>query len=50
VTTTYTTDYIGTKKETQYWEDVKREQRKVYKESRKKKKVRLVKETEEDED
>jgi len=50
VTTTYTTDYIGTKKETQYWKDVKREQRKVYKESRKKKKVRVVKETEEDED
>lgn len=44
VTTTYTTDYIGSKKEMQYWEDVKREQHKVYKESRKKKKVQLVKE------
>lgn len=50
VTTTYTTDYIGPKKETQYWEDVKREQRKVYKESRKKKKVRVVKEDVENEE
>lgn len=38
VTTTYTTDYVGTKRETQYWNEVKKEQKKMYKEARKKKK------------
>lgn len=41
VTTTYTTDYVGTKKETQYWEEVKKEQKKAYTESRKKKKMKV---------
>lgn len=41
VTTTYTTDYVGTKKEEQYWEEVKKEQKKMYKENRKRKKVRV---------
>lgn len=41
VTTTYTTDYVGTKKEVQYWEEVRKEQKKAYDESRKKKKMRV---------
>ena len=50
VTTTYTTDYVGPKKEEQYWKEVQREQRKMYKESRKKKKVKYVAPPQEDED
>jgi len=42
VTTTYTTDYVGTKKEEQYWKEVKKEQKKIYKESRKKKKMKVM--------
>jgi hypothetical protein len=41
VTTTYTTDYVGTKKEEQYWNEVRKEQKKAYKESRKKKKLKI---------
>ena len=35
VTTTYTSDYAGSKKEKQYWKNVKRQQREIYKLSRK---------------
>lgn len=41
VTTTYTTDYVGTKKEVQYWAEVKKEQKKMYDESRKKRKIKI---------
>ena len=41
VTTTYTTDYVGTKKEEQYWAEVRKEAKKSYQESRKKKKMRV---------
>lgn len=37
VTTTYTTDYAGSKKEKQYYKDVRKEQKKAYKQSRKRK-------------
>lgn len=42
VTTTYTTDYVGTKKEEQYWNEVRKEQKKMYQQSRKKKKMKIV--------
>lgn len=41
VTTTYTTDYVGTKKEEQYWNEVRKEQKKAYQESRRKKKLKI---------
>ena len=41
VTTTYTTDYVGTKKEEQYWTEVKKEQKKAYQQSRKRKKMKV---------
>lgn len=41
VTTTYTTDYVGTKKEYQYWGEVRKEQKRAYKQSRKKKKMKV---------
>lgn len=41
VTTTYTTDYVGTKKEEQYWQEVKKEQKKAYQESRKRNKMKV---------
>lgn len=50
VTTTYTTDYVGTKKEEQYYRDVRRESKKQYKQSRKKKKVRVVTEDDDGEE
>ena len=37
VTTTYTTDYVGSTKEKQYYKDVRREQKKQYRQSRKRK-------------
>lgn len=41
VTTTYTTDYVGTKKEEQYWDEVRKEQKRAYQQSRKKKKMKV---------